>query len=97
MKTEHVITVNDFCVYHNVEYTFVDYLADAGLVKVTTVNKINCISVDEIQKLERLVRLHNELEINEPGIATINNLLQKLEDMEQEMSVLRSKLRLYEG
>ncbi|MES2266562.1 MAG: chaperone modulator CbpM [Bacteroidota bacterium] len=97
MRTENLITVNDFCVYHNVEYTFVDYLADAGLVKVVTVNKTQSIPLDEIQKLERLVRLHNELEINEPGIATINNLLQKLEDMEQEMSVLRSKLRLYES
>jgi hypothetical protein len=96
MKTAHVITVNDFCVYHNVEYTFVDYLAEAGLVELTTVNKINCIPVDDIQKLERLVRLHNELDINEPGIATINNLLQKLEDMQQEMSVLRGRLRLYE-
>ena len=97
MRTENLITVNDFCVYHNVEYTFVDYLADAGLIKVVTVNKTQSIPLDEIRKLERLVRLHNELEINEPGIATINNLLQKLEDMEQEMSVLRSKLRLYEG
>ncbi|MBD1384112.1 MerR family transcriptional regulator [Mucilaginibacter rigui] len=96
MRTENLITVNDFCVYHNVEYTFIDYLADAGLVKVTTVNKTSCIPLDEIQKLERLVRLHNELEINEPGLATINNLLQKLDDMEQEMSVLRSKLKLYE-
>ena|ERR1700712_3506817 len=97
MRTENLITVNDFCVYHNVEYTFIDYLADAGLVKVTTVNKTNCIPLDEIQKLERLVRLHNELEINEPGLATINNLLQKLEDMEQEMSDLRNKLKVYES
>ena len=97
MRTENLITVNDFCVYHNVEYTFIDYLADAGLVKVTTVNKTSCIPLDEIQKLERLVRLHNELEINEPGLATINNLLQKLADMQQEISVLRSKLRIYEG
>jgi uncharacterized membrane protein len=96
MRTENLITVKDFCVYHKIEHTFVEYLADAGLVKVTTINKDNCIPIDEIQKLERLVRLHNQLEINEPGVATINNLLQKLEDMEQEMSVLRSKLRLYE-
>jgi chaperone modulatory protein CbpM len=97
MRTDNVITVNDFCVYHNVEYTFVDYLAEAGLVKVTTVNKTNCIPIEEIQKLEQLVRLHNQLEINEPGLATINNLLQKIEDMQQEMSVLRSRLRVYEG
>ena len=97
MRTENLITVNDFCVYHNVEYTFIDYLADAGLVKVTTVNKTSFIPLDEIQKLERLVRLHNELEINEPGLATINNLLQKIEDMNQEMSVLRNRLSIYEG
>ena len=93
MRSENLITVKDFCVYHNVAHTFVEYLADAGLVKVT---KTNCIPLDEIQKVERLVRLHNQLEINEPGVATINNLLEKLDDMEQEMSVLRSKLRLYE-
>ncbi|MDB5000763.1 MAG: hypothetical protein JWP67_2932 [Mucilaginibacter sp.] len=96
MRIKNVITVNDFCVYHNVEYAFVDYLADAGLVKVKSVNKTNYIPIDEIQKLERLVRLHNELEINEPGIATINNLLQRLEDMQHEMSYLKSRLSLYE-
>ncbi|QXV65170.1 MerR family transcriptional regulator [Mucilaginibacter sp. 21P] len=96
MKTEQVISVDDFCVYHNVEYTFIDYLADAGLVKVTRVNKTKCIPLDEIQKLERMVRLHTQLEINEAGVATINNLLHKLEDMRQEMSALRSRLRLYE-
>ncbi|MBL4676232.1 MAG: hypothetical protein JKY70_08525 [Mucilaginibacter sp.] len=96
MKTEQVITVDDFCVYHNVEYTFVDYLAEAGLVKVTRVNKTKCIPIDDIRKLERLVRLHTQLEINEAGVATINNLLQKLEDMQQEMSVLRNRLHLYE-
>ncbi|MBD1394492.1 chaperone modulator CbpM [Mucilaginibacter glaciei] len=97
MRTENVISVSDFCVFHNVEYTFVDYLADAGLVTVTAINQTNCIPIDEIQKLERLVRLHNELDINEPGVATINNLLQKLDDMQQEVSYLRSKLSLYEG
>lgn len=97
MKTENVITVSDFCMYHNVAYTFVDYLADAGLISVTTLNKTSCIPLDEIQKLERLVRLHNELEINEHGVATINILLQKVADMQQEMNVLRSKLHIYEG
>ena len=97
MTTDNVITVNDFCVYHNVEYTFVDYLADAGLVNVTTINKTNCIPIDEIQKLEQLVRLHNQLEINAPGLATVNNLLQIIQSMQQEMSLLKSRLRIYES
>lgn len=96
MKTESLITVDDFCVYHNIQYTFIDSLADEGLITIVRVDQLNCIPVDEIQKLERLVRLHNELEINEPGVITINNLLQKIDDMTQEMSELRLRLRLYE-
>jgi chaperone modulatory protein CbpM len=96
MRTENLITVNDFCVYHNVEYTFVNYLQEAGLVEVAVVDDTTFIPIDEIQKLEKLARLHTELDINVPGVAAINNLLQQLEDMQQEMSNLRSRLRLYE-
>ena len=97
MRTENLITVNDFCVYHNVEYTFIDYLADAGLVKVTTVNKTSCIPLDEIRKLERLVRLHNELEINLPGIEAITHLLERVEQLQEDARSLRNQLRLYES
>jgi chaperone modulatory protein CbpM len=96
MKTENLITVTDFCVYHNVEYTFIDHLQEAGLIEVTVVNKTTCIPVDEIKKIERLARLHTQLDINEPGILVIDGLLDKVENMQQEIAVLRSRLRLYE-
>jgi chaperone modulatory protein CbpM len=96
MKTENLITVTDFCVYHNVEYTFIDHLQEAGLIEVTVVNKTTCIPVDEIRKIERLARLHTQLDINEPGILVIDGLLDKVENMQQEIAALRSRLRLYE-
>jgi len=96
MKTDNLITVNDFCVYYNVERTFVNYLHEEGLVSIQTVNQQTFIPADEIQKLEKLARLHTHLEINLPGIAAINNLLHQLEDMQQQMSQLRSRLHLYE-
>lgn len=96
MKTENLITVSDFCIYHNVEYTFVDHLQEAGLIAVTVIDQTACIPIDEIQKLERLARLHTQLDINEPGIEAIDNLLTKLENMQQEVAVLRNRLRLYE-
>ena len=97
MKTDNLITVTDFCVYHNVEYTFIDHLQEAGLIEVTIVNKTTCIPVAEIQKIERLARLHTQLDINEPGILVIDGLLDKVENMQQEIAALRSRLRLYEG
>ncbi|RWY51066.1 chaperone modulator CbpM [Mucilaginibacter gilvus] len=97
MKTENLITVTDFCLYHNVEYTFIDHLQEAGLIEVTIINQTTCIPVHEIRKAERLARLHTQLDINEPGILVIDSLLDKVENMQQELAVLRSRLRLYEG
>ena len=97
MKTDNLITVTDFCVYHNVEYTFIDHLQEAGLIEVTIVNQTTCIPVTEIQKIERLARLHTQLDINEPGILVIDELLDKVENMQQEIAALRSRLRLYEA
>lgn len=96
MRTENLITVNDFCVYHNVACTFIDHLQEAGLIEVTVINQTTCIPVDEIIKIERLARLHNQLDINEPGLIAIDSLLEKVENMRQEMAVLRSRLSLYE-
>nr|WP_294944472.1 chaperone modulator CbpM [uncultured Mucilaginibacter sp.] len=97
MKTDNLITVTDFCVYHNVKYTFIDHLQEAGLIEVTVVNQTTCIPMDEIQKIERLARLHTQLEINEPGILVIDGLLDKVESLQQEIAILRSRLKLYEG
>jgi chaperone modulatory protein CbpM len=72
-------------------------LQEAGLIEVTVVNQTTCIPMDEIQKIERLARLHTQLDINEPGILVIDGLLDKVEGLQQEIAILRNRLRLYEG
>ena len=96
MSTENLITVNDFCIYHNVAYTFIDHLQEAGLIEVTVVDKTNCIPVQEITKIERLARLHTQLDINEPGLIAIDALLDRVEKLQCDMAVLHDRLRLYE-
>ncbi|TFF35342.1 chaperone modulator CbpM [Mucilaginibacter psychrotolerans] len=96
MKTLNLITVHDFCIYHNVEYAFIDQLQEAGMIAITVVDETSCVSIDEIQKIERLARLHTQLDINEPGILVIDELLDKVENMQQEIALLRNRLRLYE-
>ena len=96
MKTEQVITVHDFCIYNDVEYAFIDHLQEAGIIEVTIIDETTCIPVDEIQKIERLARLHTQLEVNEPGLFVIDGLLDKVENMQREMAELRARLRLYE-
>src|ERR1700761_794879 len=90
---QHLVAINDFCVYHQVEYTFINDLMDAGLVEVTIVDKNPHIPEGEIQKLERMIRLHNELQINVPGIEAISHLLERVEQLQQDRQRLLNLLR----
>jgi hypothetical protein len=82
---------------HHVEHTFIESLSEAGLVQLTVVNETRYVPDEQLQKLEKMVRLHNELDINIAGIEAISHLLQRMENIQEEMRLLRNKLRRYEG
>jgi len=92
-----LIAASEFCTYHHVEYTFISSLSKAGLVEIQVVEQETYIPETELQKLERMTRLHNELEINVPGIEAITHLLQRMEDVQEEMRTLRNRLNRYES
>lgn len=90
MEREDLIPAKDFCLYHNIEYSFISSLEDSGLITVTSVEESTFIPADELDKLEKFVRLHYDLEINIEGIETIYHLLQKIEQMQREILQLRN-------
>ena len=96
MTTATLISTNDFCTWHQVEYTFISSLREAGLVEITIVNKTEYIPETQLQKLERMVRMHQDLDINLAGIEAITHLLDRFEAIQQDMRTLKNKLRIYE-
>jgi chaperone modulatory protein CbpM len=96
MSVKHLIATTDFCVYHQLEHTFITELQEAGLVQITIVNNTPHIPESELHKLERMIRLHNELDINIAGIEAITHLLERIEDIQEEMRVLKNSLKVYE-
>jgi chaperone modulatory protein CbpM len=97
MTTATLISTNDFCTWHQVEYTFISSLREAGLVEITIVDKTEYIPETQLQKLEKMVRLHHDLDINIAGIEAITHLLDRLEAIQENMRTLKNKLSLYEG
>ena len=97
MTTATLISTNDFCTWHQVEYTFITSLQEAGLVEITIVDKTEYIPETQLQKLEKMVRMHHDLDINIAGIEAITHLLDRLEMIQEDMRSLKNKLRLYEG
>lgn len=96
MAKQELIAIHEFCVSHNVERSFIYSLYEAGLVEMTTIEETVFISDEQVPELEKLVRLHYDMDINLEGIETIHHLLQQLKTLQKEMKELRSRLSLYE-
>lgn len=94
MATRHLITITDFCSYHDVEHTFITSLYEAGLIKI---EQPDHIPESELYKLEKMIRLHHDLEINIAGIEAITHLLQRVELLNEDIRNMRNKLLFYEG
>lgn len=95
MENEHLIPAQVFCRHHSLEIDFITTLEDYGLLHLTRIEDEQFIEDAELAKVERLARLHNELEINPEGIDVINYLLDKMEEMQSEINQLKSKLGFY--
>jgi hypothetical protein len=89
---ENLIATTEICIYHNVEYTFIQSLGEAGLVELQVIDHTTYIPETELQKLEKMIRMHDELEINIAGIEAISHLLQRIEQMQEDLRLLRNKL-----
>ena len=87
----NLIETTDICTYHEVEYSFLSSLNEAGLVELKVVNHTTYISESELHKLEKMIRMHHELEINIAGIEAITHLLERIEQMQEEMRRLKNR------
>jgi len=96
MQEENLIPANEFCLHHNIEVSFLYSLQEYGLIEITSIEKNIFIDTNQISELEKMIRLHYELNINLEGIDAIRNLLDRLEEIQDEMMVIRNRLRMYE-
>ena len=97
MPTTHLIAANEFCIYHNIEPSFIYSLQQSGLIEITVVEEKPFVDESELPQLEKLVRLHGEMDINLEGIETITHLLQRMNDMQRQIVALKNRLSIYEN
>jgi hypothetical protein len=96
METDYMIAIDEFCASHNIEISFIASLQESGLISITTIKDAEFIDSDQLRQLEKFVRLYYELDINLEGIETINYLLQRIGSLQDEITYLKNKLRIYE-
>jgi len=97
MKANYLIKVDEFCVSHGIEMSFISSLEESGMVHITKLKETGFITSDQLQQLEKFIRFYNDLDINLEGIETVHHLLQKISLMQDEIISLKNRLRLYEA
>ena len=92
METTYLLALPQFCQLYNVELTFINALNDYGLIEIVTVEDNLYIHHEHLRDLEKLIRLHYDLEINMEGIDVISHLLKRVDEMQGELNRLRNAL-----
>ncbi len=92
MKQSIHISITEFCKHHYIKKSFVQDLADNQLIELLYFEKEPHIHQEELPKLEKMVRLHQDLNVNLEGIDVIQQLLQKMSELREEVMMLRRKL-----
>lgn len=96
MPKQHFIAADTFCLNHQIDYHFIQLLHQNGLLETREEAETIYIPEEQLPALERMVRLHFEMDINLEGIETINYLLQRMEAMQQEIVQLKNRIGFYE-
>ncbi len=96
MQTNELIPALECCKYYNIEKSFIYDLQQHGLIEITVVEQEPYIPANRLTDLEKLIRLHYDLEINIEGMEAIAHMLQRMENLQHEVQYLKQKLRTFE-
>ena len=96
MPQSNLIAMDAFCTNHQIDYSFVQLVHQNGLIETTKIEQTVYIPEDQLPSLERMVRLHFDMDINIEGIETITHLLERIEQMQQEIIQLKNRVGVYE-
>ena len=97
MENNQLVPVQNFCIHHKIELSFIESLQQYGLVEITTIEQQMYFKESQLTDLEKFVRLHYDLDINFEGIEAIGHLLEKIRDMQRLNRQLQNRLNLYEN
>lgn len=96
MSNKNLIQIKQFCIYHEIENTFITELHNYGLVEIIVEENDEYLQPEQLPSIEKMIRMHYDLNINLEGIDAIYHLLNKIETLQQHLTNTQNKLRIYE-
>jgi hypothetical protein len=96
MKDKVLVSVNEIMIHHQLDEAFINKVENYQLVSFVIKNSQKFIIADEMPRMEKIIRLHYDLDINMEGIEVIKNMLDRMEALQDEVRKLQNRLNIYE-
>jgi phage terminase small subunit len=92
MKNEKLIPVDQFCKHYEIEFSFINTLKEHGLIEIISIEQTHYLDETKLGPIEKMIRLHYDLDINPEGIDVIFHLLDRIDNLQAELTNLRNQL-----
>lgn len=96
MESKDLISIEEICKHYDIPKSFIQSLEEIELIKTTTLKKTQYIEITYVKNIEKMIRLHYELNINIEGLDVVNNLLEQVTQLQEEIHELKNRLKVYE-
>ncbi len=92
-----IIIVSEYCRKINLDPSFLYELEESGLISISIEDGEKYFESSQLPVLEKYIRMHYDLSINVEGIDVIQNMQNRMTELEERIIHLRNRLRIYES
>ena len=96
MEATDFIPIQIVCKHYKIPVAFIYSLEAFELIELTSEKDAFFIHKTQLKRVEKMARMHYDLDINMEGIDAIYNLLEQVDALKKEITSLHNRLRLYE-
>lgn len=96
MNKDELIQIELFCLHHGIEITFISALKDYGMIEIFVLEEKEYFSLEQLSHIEKIIRLHYDLDINMEGIDVIMNLLNQIDAFQNQLRSAQNRLDFFE-
>jgi hypothetical protein len=96
MQTEKFILINHYCKHTETSLDFIYSLQEYGFIEIKQIENNVYVEPNDLAEIERINRLQNELGINLEGVDALNHMMQKVIRLEDELRIIKERLKIYE-
>lgn len=89
------IGIKEFCINYGIEESFVFDLQEYEVIQIKLIDDEPHLPEQELPILEKMIRMHQELDINPQGLQAIYHLLEKVNELQEEVTLLNRRLNRF--